>query len=205
MALSTSKCFNEENFRLQPKNWTDSDENEPSTKENEPPPKRKRLSLRKKRSDDEPRWTFLSPEEETALSDKCIQKNTATSTKWAVANFACWRKRCNETFTLEPERQVPDDLLLGLDSAALCKWLSLYVAEARKQDGHYFRRRVCTCYFQAYCVTCVQRILLVRIFSTLISWSLLVCTTPWTTSLESFVCRVFLSRVNVLKPLAKRK
>ena len=80
----------------------------------------------------------MSPEEETALSDKCILKNTATSTKWAVANFECWRKRRNETFTLEPERQVPDDLLLGLDSAALCKWLSLYVAEARKQDGSLF-------------------------------------------------------------------
>ena len=55
-----------------------------------------------------------------------------------MSNFECWRKRRNETFNLEPERQVPDSLLLGHDSAAICKWLSVYVAEARKQDGSPF-------------------------------------------------------------------
>ena len=67
-----------------------------------------------------------------------FRKNTVISTKWAVSNFECWRKRRNETFNLEPERQVPDGLVLGLDSAALCKWLSVYVAEARKQNGSPF-------------------------------------------------------------------
>ena len=56
---------------------------------------------------------FLSIAEEAAVSEKCVPKNTAISTKWAVSNFECWRKRRNETWNLEPERQVPDGLLLG--------------------------------------------------------------------------------------------
>ena len=42
-----------------------------------------------------------------------MPKNTATSTKWAVANFESWRQRQNETFDAEREKQVPD---LGGDS-----------------------------------------------------------------------------------------
>ena len=82
--------------------------------------------------------SFLSVAEEATLSEKCVPRNTATNTKWAVANFEGWRNRRNETFHLQPKRQVPDDLLLGHDSAALCKWLSVYVAEAKKQDGSPF-------------------------------------------------------------------
>ena len=48
-----------------------------------------------------------------SLSEKCVPKKTVISTKWAVSNFECWRKRRNETFNLEPERQVLDCLLLG--------------------------------------------------------------------------------------------
>ena len=104
--------------------------------EKEPLAKRKRLSLPKKGRDNGS--SFLSVAEEAALSEKCVPKNTATNTKWAVANFEGWRKRRNETFHLQPERQVPDGLLLGHDSVALCKWLSVYVAEAKKQDGSPF-------------------------------------------------------------------
>ena len=133
---SSSSHGSDRNLRLRVEDWTDSDENEPPPREKEPPAKRKRLSLPKKGRDNGP--SFLSIAEEAALSEKCVPKNTAISTKWAVSNFECWRKRRNETFNLEPERQVPDGLLLGHDSAALCKWLSVYVAEARKQDGSPF-------------------------------------------------------------------
>ena len=136
---SSSESSDQNLHLLLPDGWN---ENDPSTKENEPPPKKKRFSLLKTQescgSDESPGRTFLTLEEERALADKCIPRNTATSTKWAVTNFESWRKTRNENFTLEPERQVPDRLLLGLDSAALCKWLSLYVAEARKQDGSVF-------------------------------------------------------------------
>jgi hypothetical protein len=99
------------NLRLWVEDWTDCDENEPPLREKEPPAKRKRLSLPKKGRDNGP--SFLSIAEEAALSEKCVPKNTVISTKWAVSNFECWRKRRNETWNLEPERQVPDGLLLG--------------------------------------------------------------------------------------------
>ena len=133
MASCSGQRSSDGDFRLQVENWTDSDDNEQPLSAKEPPAKRKRLSLPKKGRDSGS--SFLSVVEEAALSEKCVPKNTATSTKWAVANFEGWRKRRNEAFHLQPERQVPDGLLLGLDSAALCKWLAVYVAEAKKQDG----------------------------------------------------------------------
>ena len=139
MASSTSDSSEQNLHLVMPDGWI---VNESSIKENEPPPKKKCLSLRKKQessgSNESATRTFLTLVEERALADKCIPRNTTTSTKWAVANFESWRKIRNETFALEPERQVPDDLLLGVDSAALCKWLSLYVVEARKQNGSPF-------------------------------------------------------------------
>ena len=130
--MATSSARSKNLDLLVPDGWTDND----LSSETEPLPKRKRLSLHKTNQTGPNR--FLTLEEEAALSDKCIPKNTATSTKWAVANFESWRKRRNESFAQDPDRQVPDDLLLDGDRAALCKWLSLYVAEARKQDGSMF-------------------------------------------------------------------
>ena len=72
-------------LRVEVEDWTDSDENEPPQTEKEPPAKRKRLSLPKKGRDNGP--SFLSIAEEAALSEKCVPKNTAISTKWAVSNF----------------------------------------------------------------------------------------------------------------------
>ena len=104
--------------------------------ENEAPQPRKRLSLQK---EDSGQSVFLLVAEEVTLSDKCVPKNTAVSTKLAVSNFESWHEERNEQFNHEPNRQVPDGLLLGSsDSTALCKWLSLYVGEARKQDGSPF-------------------------------------------------------------------
>ena len=140
--MATSSRSSKNLDLLVPDGWAESD----LSSEAEPPPKRKRLSLRNKTNQTEPRTTdpgeprnrFLTSEEEAALSEKCIPKNTATSTKWAVANFESWRNRRNETFVQDPDGQVPDGVLLGADRVALCKWLSLYVAEARKHDGSMF-------------------------------------------------------------------
>ena len=136
MALSSTTGCEQNLDLLVPEGWTEAAD---SSNEVEPPLKRKRLSLKKTADVCKSSGSrFLSPEEEAALSDKCIPKNTATSTKWAVANFESWRKRRNEGFVREPGRQVPDGLLLGVDNALLCKWLCCYVAEARKQDGSLF-------------------------------------------------------------------
>ena len=85
-----------------------------------------------------------------------------------------------QTGSLDPESQVPDHLLVGLGSAALCNWLCLYVAEARKQDVSIFLlkslylllRAVSLDHIDSKNFTCL-------ILSTLTSLSLLVCTMPW--------------------------
>ena len=130
LKMASSSRGSDRNLRLRVEDWTDSDENEPPPREKEPLAKRKRLFLQKKGRDNGP--LFLSIVEEATLSEKCVPKNTAISTKWAMSNMECWHKRRNETFNLEPERQVPDGLLLGHDSAAICKWLSVYVLTAKE-------------------------------------------------------------------------
>ena len=52
-----------------------------------------------------------------------------------MANFKSWKKARNERFADDLEKQVPDDLLLSDDASLLNKWLKLYVAKTRKQDG----------------------------------------------------------------------
>ena len=64
-----------------------------------------------------------------------MPKNTVSSTKWAMANFTSWKKARNKRFADDPEKQVLDDLLLSHNASLLNKWLKLYVAETRKQDG----------------------------------------------------------------------
>ena len=127
MASSSRGSDRNLRLRVEVEDWTDSDENEPPQREKEPPAKRKRLSLPKKGRDNGP--SFLSIAEEAALSEKCVRKNTAISTKWAVSNFECWRKRRNETFNLEPERQVPDSLLLvsPISSSSQCNLIPLFL------------------------------------------------------------------------------
>lgn len=135
-----------ENFRLGMDEWTESEEE----KENSPPAKRPRksLSLPKGKSRNvrkitatsststsTSRWSFLSETEEAIVSEKCVPRNTAYSTKWAVTTFSTWAKNRNTAFSDTPDKLVPADVLQSTDCKLLCKWLSLFVAEARKQDG----------------------------------------------------------------------
>ena len=52
-----------------------------------------------------------------------------------LSTFLTWRDKRNECFREQPGSQVPLDLLGSIDSPAICKWLSLFVAEVRKRDG----------------------------------------------------------------------
>ena len=52
-----------------------------------------------------------------------------------MSNFMSWRKGRKERFADDPEKQVPDDLLLSDDASLLNKWLKLFMAETCKQDG----------------------------------------------------------------------
>ena len=115
--------------------WTESSSGE--EKENALPSRKpfKKLKLSKKESSGE-RWHFISDDEEEDLGKKFVPKNTAASTKWVLANFNRWRQSRNKRFSGNPEKQVPGNFLEGTDDpATLCKWLTLYIAETRKQDG----------------------------------------------------------------------
>ena len=61
--------------------------------------------------------------------------HTEANTRWALANFSTWQKRRNERFPEDSDEHVPSELLKSTDPKLLTKWLSLYAAEARKQDG----------------------------------------------------------------------
>ena len=102
----------------------------------------KKLKLSNKKPSDE-HWHFISDDDEEDLTKKFMPKNTVASTKWVLANFNAWRQSRNKHFSGNPEKQVPGNFLEGTDDpAALCKWLTLYVAETRKQDGSKYSLKI---------------------------------------------------------------
>ena len=90
----------------------------------EGPTKKLKLSLSHVRD----RWHFVSEEQEEELSRKYVPKNTVSSTKWAMANFTSWKKARNKRFADDPEKQVPDDLLLS-DNAMAENIMAYYTRE----------------------------------------------------------------------------
>ena len=100
------------------------------------------------------RRTMVSPEE-SALSNKCVLKNTATSTKWAVAHFERWREGPSRR-----DRYLMIFYLVGtvLPCASGCLCM---LPRHKSKMGLYSRQRVCTCSSQPYGVTCAPRILIV--------------------------------------------
>ena len=150
-------------FHLGIEGWSDP--------ESEPPPKRKRLSL--KRNQSEPRWDYLTFDEETALSEKCVPKNTATSTKWAISNFESWRNKGLTPSVRNMYRIIFYWVVIVLlcASGCLCMW-----PRQGNEMGLFFHLRVSTCFSRACCVTYVPRILLALIFLIRLSCSSLGCT-----------------------------
>ena len=57
-----------------------------------PPKKKLKLSVPK---DKESWWQFVDDAMQAALSREFVPKNTTSSTKWAVSNFAAWRNGRN--------------------------------------------------------------------------------------------------------------
>ena len=91
------------------------------------PPVRRRLN-----TDGPSNWVEYSPH---SVVETFTRSNTEANTRWALANFSAWQKRRKERFPDNSEEHVPTELLKSSDSKLLSKWLSLYAAEARKQDG----------------------------------------------------------------------
>ena len=61
-----------------------------------------------------------------------IPRNTEASTQWALRNFIAWAKNREAA---GDSHAVPKDLLESHDAELVCKWLSLYVMETRREDG----------------------------------------------------------------------
>ena len=103
------------------------------------PKKKLRLSLHRREEEDKEnhdRWQVIDETRKAALSEKFVPKNTVTSTKWAVANFESWRSARNSKLVNQTDELVPSDLLESRDKLVLNKWLCVFVAETRKQDGN---------------------------------------------------------------------
>ena len=151
--------------------------NGPLVNEPEPSAKRRRLSLS---LNCPTRFEFLDEARE-ALSKKFVPKNTEKSTQWALSTVLMWRDKRNECFKEQPEKQVPLDLLGSTDSAAICKWLGLYVAEVRKKDGAEYPLKRYICSQLGFLDTCVPRMSLALIFWTLEIHYFHIFTMSWTT------------------------
>jgi hypothetical protein len=77
---------------------------------------------------------FLSPKsspERKKAAVGVIPKNTDNSTQWALQNFNSWA-----TNRVSIGHPVPDNLLQCHDAKIVCKYLSLYVMETRREDGN---------------------------------------------------------------------
>ena len=61
-----------------------------------------------------------------------VPENTKMNTQWAVRAFQSWSSWRNG---VHPDDPVPSDILGSGDASTLNKWLSLFVIEAKKQDG----------------------------------------------------------------------
>ena len=107
-----------ENFCLAVDGWTEIEEDKENTS---PPAKQRRMSLslpkdksRKTRttattastSTSISRWSFLSETEEAIITEKCVPRNTAYSTEWAVSTFSTWAKNRNTAFPGIPDKLV---------------------------------------------------------------------------------------------------
>ena len=116
--------------------WTESSEDE---KENAQPSPRKKLKLTlEKLTLEKPkeRWQFLSDIAENNLKKKYVPKNTSKATNWAHLNFTQWKSSRNRRFVSDPDKQVPSNLLeCATSPGVISKWLALYIAETRKENG----------------------------------------------------------------------
>ena len=112
----------------------------------QPPPAKKRLTLTgvDTRSSDNGMGEHVSSETESERAGSSVEvtenPRTLKNNRWAVAHFTRWMNCRNERFAGDSENQVPVDILKSSDPNVLSKWLALFAAEARKNDGGAFPR-----------------------------------------------------------------
>ena len=79
--------------------------------------------------------TFVDDEELAALSKGVVPAGTDKCTKWALANFAAWKKARNKK---HPDDPVPEDIFTCIDPATLNTHISRFVLETRKSNGDFY-------------------------------------------------------------------
>ena len=77
------------------------------------------------------RFSHVSANELTYLSENANPKNTDQNTKWSLKNFNTWKDHHN-SFSGE---KCLDDLLEEANPELLNKWLSTFIMETRREDG----------------------------------------------------------------------
>ena len=70
-----------------------------------------------------------SPERRKA-AEGVVPSNTKSSTRWAENTFNLWAESCRGS-----KEPVPEGLLQCHDAAVVCKWMCLFVLEARRADS----------------------------------------------------------------------
>lgn len=108
----------------------------------QPPPAKRLLSTSTEEKDD-----GSSSESEADLATMAdvgsYSRNTLTNTRWALNNFYTWQKKRIARFPGNNEEKPPPDLLVSTDPNSISKWIALYAAETRKQDGSlYFSKSI---------------------------------------------------------------
>ena len=78
---------------------------------------------------------FVDDDELAALSKGVVPAGTDKCTRWALANFAAWKKARNEK---HPEDPVPEDIFTCNDPATLNTHFSRFVVETRKSNGDFY-------------------------------------------------------------------
>ena len=107
-------------------------------KENEedgPQPKKMRVSLSLQKKADRFNFDVEDSEILEAMKGNTV-KNTVTNNKWAPNNFTHWCTARQEKAPLfEQDKRKPLEVLLTEHHEELCKILSSFVMETRKEDG----------------------------------------------------------------------
>ena len=79
--------------------------------------------------------TFVDDEELAALSKGVVPASTDKCTRWALANFATWKKARNKKHSDDP---VPEDIFTCNDPATLNTHISRFVLETRKSNVDFY-------------------------------------------------------------------
>ena len=143
MDLKKKRPLFHPDFNLVPSEWMEPLVNEdkencgPGATVQPPQAKRKKLSLAKTSGPGEHFSETVSNEELEKMSCGFVPANTAKNTKWAVGVFKSWLESRNQRTGESTDVNFLDKRFSTgkASKTELCRVLSLFIVEAKKQDG----------------------------------------------------------------------